>query len=165
MPRTDFSEWPCSIARAVDVVGDGWTLLLVREAGMGFRRFEQFQAHLGIGRNILTQRLQHLVDEGVFERVPYQEHPPRHEYRLTRKGHDLWPVLAALMAWGDRWQGDGKGKPAQLHHRTCGHDVHAEVTCSACGEPLRLREVSATFRRDALAFTPGRGSGAGGTRP
>jgi DNA-binding HxlR family transcriptional regulator len=155
MPRTDFSEWPCSIARAVDVVGDGWTLLLVREAGLGIRRFEHFQRHLGIGRNILTQRLQHLVDEGVFERVPYQEHPPRHEYRLTRKGHDLWPVLAALMAWGDRWEGDGKGKPVQLHHRSCDHDMHAVVTCSECGEPVRLREVSATIRPDAATFVPG----------
>lgn len=156
MPRTGFADWPCSIARAVDLVGDGWTILLVRDAGIGVRRFEHFQKRLGIGRNILTQRLQQLVADGIFERVQYEERPPRFEYRLTAKGKDLWPVLAALMAWGDRWADDGEGKPAQLHHRTCDHDMNAEVVCSACHEPLRLRDVSATFRPDVVAFRPGR---------
>jgi DNA-binding HxlR family transcriptional regulator len=155
MPRTEFASWPCSIARAVDLVGDGWTLLLVREAGLGVRRFEHFQKRLGIGRNILAQRLTHLVDHGLFAKVQYQQRPPRFEYRLTDKGAELWPVLAALMAWGDRWAGDGRGKPVQLHHRPCGHDMDAAIVCSACGEALQLRDVTATFRPDTVSFVPG----------
>jgi DNA-binding HxlR family transcriptional regulator len=141
--RTDTSTWPCSIARAVDVLGDGWTLLLVREACLGARRFEDFQRRLGIGRNILTRRLAELVDEGLFTREPYSQRPVRHEYRLTDKGRDVFPILAAMAAWSDRWQARPEGSPLQLHHTGCGHDMHAEVVCSECAAPLRVREVRA----------------------
>ena len=86
--RTAFSEWPCSIARSVDLLGDWWTPLVLRDAYFGAKRFEHFQRNLGIGRNVLTQRLNRLVEEGLFERVRYQDHPPRDEYRLTDKGRD-----------------------------------------------------------------------------
>jgi len=144
--RTPFADWPCSLARTVDIVGDWWTPLVLRECYLGTRRFDDFQRHLGIGRNILTQRLGRLVDEGMLARRPYQEHPPRHEYVLTDKGRDFFPVVAAIMRWGDRWLDDGDGPPLVLHHTGCDHDMHAEVVCSSCGEPLALREVRARVR-------------------
>ena len=115
MKRTAFSDWPCSIARSVDLLGDWWTPLVLRDAYFGAKRFEHFQRSLGIGRNVLTQRLNRLVDEGLFERVPYQEHPPRDEYRLTDKGRDFMPVLMAMSAWGDRWLATEEGPPVTFH--------------------------------------------------
>ena len=146
MKRTPFADWPCSLARTVDIVGDWWTPLVLRECFLGTRRFDDFQRHLGIGRNILTQRLGRLVDEGMLARRPYQEHPPRREYVLTDKGRDFFPVVAAIMRWGDRWLDDGAGPPLVLHHTGCDHDIHAEVVCSSCGEPLALRDVRARVR-------------------
>jgi DNA-binding HxlR family transcriptional regulator len=145
MKRTPFSRWPCSVARTVDILGDWWTPLVLREAFYGVRRFDDFQSALGIGRNVLTQRLGRLVEEGILERKQYSEHPPRSEYRLTEKGRDFWPVLAAMMAWGDRWLDGGKGAPVVLHHSTCDHDTEAVVVCSHCGEPLGIRDVRAAL--------------------
>jgi DNA-binding HxlR family transcriptional regulator len=142
--RTPFSDWPCSIARTVDLVGDWWTPLVLREAFLGVRRFDDFQRSLGIGRNILTQRLHRLVEEGMLERRPYQERPLRHEYVLTEKGRDFYPVLASMMRWGDRWLAGDEGPPVRLRHKPCGHEMHAEVVCSHCREPLALRDVRAT---------------------
>jgi DNA-binding HxlR family transcriptional regulator len=101
--RTPFAEWPCPIARAVDIVGDWWTPLVLRDMFRGLRRFDQFEASLRIGRNVLTQRLNRLVSEGLVERVPYQSRPVRYEYLLTEMGRDFLPVLAALYQWGDKW--------------------------------------------------------------
>ncbi|HEY8545327.1 MAG TPA: helix-turn-helix domain-containing protein [Acidimicrobiales bacterium] len=143
MKRTDTSDWPCTIARSANVLGDHWNLLIIRQACLGTRRFADFQAALGIGRNILSQRLSRLVDEGLLARVEYQESPPRHEYRLTDKGRDVYPILAAMAAWGDKWLTGPEGTPLVLHHTTCGHDMHAEVVCSECDEPIRVREVRA----------------------
>src|ERR1700674_5302778 len=103
MTRTDTSAWPCPIARTADLIGDGWTLLIVREACLGARRFEEFQRTLGIGRNILTARLHMLVREDVLQKVAYQERPVRHEYRLTDKGRDVAAILASMAAFGDKW--------------------------------------------------------------
>lgn len=143
MKRTDTSTWPCTIARAADVLGDHWNLLLVRQACLGSRRFEDFQRALGIGRNILTQRLSGLVDEGLLSRVEYQPNPPRYEYRLTEKGRDVFPILAALAAWGERWLTGPEGTPLVLRHTACGHAVRGVVVCSECAAPLELREVRA----------------------
>lgn len=141
--RTDTSAWPCPIARAADVLGDGWTLLIVREACLGTRRFDDFQRALGIGRNILTRRLQQLLDEEILTKVPYSEHPFRHEYRLTPKGRDVYPILAAMAAWHERWNPSPGGPLLQLHHADCGHDMHADVVCSECHTPLDVRRVAA----------------------
>ena len=116
MTRTDTSDWPCTIARSADVLGDGWNLLVLRQACLGVRRFEDFQRTLGIGRNILTVRLNRLVDEALLTRVEYQQRPVRHEYRLTDKGRDVYPILAAMAAWGDRWLTGPEGTPLVLHH-------------------------------------------------
>src|SRR5688500_13683640 len=110
MRRTSFESMNCSIARSLEIVGDWWTLLVVRDALLGIRRFEHFQARLGIARNILTARLKGLVDRGILERHAYQERPRRFEYRLTKKGLDLFPVIIALKEWGDRWESE-RGPP------------------------------------------------------
>ncbi len=132
----------CSVAQCLQAVGEWWSLLIVRDAFLGVTRFDDFQARLGISRNILTRRLNHLVDNGVLSRVPYQDHPPRSEYRLTDKGRDLWNVVTAMRQWGDRWAAPG-GAPLKLRHSTCGHVVDAVPVCSHCGEALDLGQVTA----------------------
>jgi DNA-binding HxlR family transcriptional regulator len=139
--RTEFADWPCSIARSVDLLGDWWTPLVLREAFLGLRRFDDMQRSLGIGRNVLTQRLKRLVDEGMLDRVQYQEKPARYEYFLTDKGRDFYPVLAAMIAWGDRWLSDEEGPPIVLRHSTCGRDTTAVVVCSECGDPIRAKDM------------------------
>lgn len=144
MKRTSTADWPCTIARAADVLGDHWNLLLLREACLGTRRFDDFQAHLGIGRNILSSRLAGLVEEGMLDRVEYSASPQRFEYRLTDKGREVFPILAAMAAWGDRWLVGDEGSPLVLHHTACDHDMHAEIVCSECAQPIHVRETRAT---------------------
>lgn len=143
MRRTDTSDWPCNIARSASVFGDHWNILLIREACLGARRYEEFQRTLGIGRNMLTIRLNGLVDQGIFDRVEYQSNPPRSEYRLTDKGRDAYTVLAAMDAWGRRWLAGTEGALVVLHHQHCGNDMHAVVVCSECFQPLDVRHVTA----------------------
>jgi len=140
--RTDTSAWPCNIARSAAVLGDHWNILLIRQACLGVRRYEHFQRTLGIGRNMLTVRLKALADQGILEKVRYQERPARFEYRLTDKGRDAYTVLAAMDAWGRRWLAGPEGTPVLLRHEACGNDVHAVVVCSACSQPLDVREVT-----------------------
>lgn len=143
MKRTDTSTWPCTIARAADLLGDHWNLLIVRQACLGTRRFDDFQSTLGIGRNILSGRLDRLVEEDLLSKVEYQDNPPRYEYRLTDKGRDVYPILAAMAAWGDRWLTGPEGTPLVLHHTACDHDMHAVVCCSECMEPISVRDMRA----------------------
>ncbi len=143
MRRTDTSDWPCNIARSANVLADLWNVLLIRQACLGTRRYEEFQSALGIGRNTLTVRLNGLVAEGILERTDYQDHPVRHEYRLTDKGRDAYSVLAAMAAWGERWLAGPEGTPVLTRHTRCGHDMHAVVVCSECAEPIGVREVKA----------------------
>lgn len=142
MRRTSFQGWPCSIARTVDLLGDAWILLVMRELFYGETRFDGFVDTLGIARNTLADRLRRLQDEGLIQRLPYQADPVRHEYLLTDKGNDFFGVLAAINAWGDRWLTDEQGPPVVLHHERCGDDSHAEVVCSGCGEPLRPEDTT-----------------------
>lgn len=133
MKRVSFDDMTCSIARAVDVVGEWWTPLIVREVAFGHRRFDEIQRRLGISRNILTDRLNRLVDEGVLERRNIARTGTRHEYRLTEAGQDLTNVLTALKTWGDRWRPLEGGPPVDLEHTTCGHRVTPVLTCPDCG--------------------------------
>ena len=142
MQRTRFDEMNCSVAQCLEVVGEWWSLLIVRDAFLGVTRFDAFQARLGIARNILTQRLNRLVDERVLRRVAYEDHPPRSEYRLTPKGRDLWHVITAMRQWGDRWAAPS-GPPLKIKHTGCGRIVEAVSVCSHCGERLDARAVTA----------------------
>jgi DNA-binding HxlR family transcriptional regulator len=142
MQRTSFEDMTCSVAQCLDVVGEWWSLLIVRDALLGVTRFDDFQARLGISRNILTRRLNHLVDNGILKRVPYSDHPPRSEYRLTGKGRGLWHVVTAMRQWGDRWAAPG-GPPLEIRHTACGHIVTAVPACSHCAGPLDARSVTA----------------------
>ncbi|MFJ9733564.1 winged helix-turn-helix transcriptional regulator [Streptomyces sp. NPDC101171] len=142
MRRTSFDNWPCSIARTVDILGDGWTLLVLREVFYGESRFDGFIDSLGIARNTLTDRLRRLEKAGLLERRPYQSEPVRHEYLPTDKGRDFFGVLAAINTWGDRWLTDDTGVPVVMHHTACDHDAQATVVCSSCGEPLHHQEVT-----------------------
>jgi DNA-binding HxlR family transcriptional regulator len=142
LPRT-YDNQVCSIARALETVGDRWTMLVIRDAFLGIRRFEDFQSDLGIARNVLTDRLTRLVDEGILERRRYRERPERFEYRLTEKGIDLWPVMVSLMKWGDRYAAPD-GPPTLILHRYCGGDVDERFRCSKCGADVDARSAEAT---------------------
>ena len=135
------SREACSVARTVSVIGDRWTLLILRDCFMRVRRFEDFQARLGVTRPILASRLAKLVEEGVLARVAYQERPPRHEYRLTPKGIDLYPVVMAIVHWGDVHMAGRRGRPVLHRHLDCGRDFDPVMTCSSCGEPVDPRRV------------------------
>lgn len=143
MLGSDYKNQTCSIAGALEVVGERWSLLIVRNVFLGLRRFDQIQSNLGIARNVLQARLQKLTDEGVLERVPYQERPLRYEYRLSEKGVDLWPVVFALMQWGDRHTPPSGGPAVLVEHRGCGGPVDEHRICEKCGKRLQPRDAVA----------------------
>lgn len=136
MPKVDLSAMPCSIARSVDVIGEGWTILVLRDIFRGIRRFDELQRDLGIATNVLTARLKRLVDEGLLERRRYEQRPPRYEYHLTPKGRDLYPVLIALVNWGDKYLAGASGPPRVMVHKGCGKPTSPILVCSECGEPV-----------------------------
>lgn len=141
MKWNELSEEPCSVARSVAVIGDRWTLMILRDCFLGVRRFEDFERRLGISRSIVADRLKHLVDEGVLRREAYQERPLRHEYRLTEKGLALHPVIMAIVHWGDVHYAGEAGPPLLHRHKACGCDFAPVMTCSECREPITAREV------------------------
>jgi DNA-binding HxlR family transcriptional regulator len=140
--RSDYSDQNCSIARSLELIGERWTLLILRDVFLGSYRFEELQRTLGIARNVLQTRLERLVEEGILRRVRYQERPARYEYRLTRKGTDLWPVLVALLKWGDRHHAPS-GPPVVIRHRDCGGEIDDRRRCQRCGADLEAWEVVA----------------------
>jgi DNA-binding HxlR family transcriptional regulator len=141
MRRSSFADMSCSIAQALEVVGEWWTLLIIRDAFLGVTRFEDFQQRLGIARNILSSRLDTLVEHEVLERHLYDEARDRHEYRLTAKGRALWPVLTTLRQWGDKYLVGKGNEPVLLRHEACGHRTTAHLACDHCGEKLVPRET------------------------
>ena len=141
-----FDRTACSVARAVNVLGDTWSLLVLRDLLLGAHHFDQLQQHLGIARNVLAARLKRLVEHGVIEKRLYQPHPPRFEYHLTRKGLDLQPVIVGLLQWGDRYLADPPGGPIILEHRACGQPVQVVPVCAVCREPVSPRDTWARAR-------------------
>ena len=135
------AEEPCSIARTVAVIGDRWTLLILRDCFLQIRRFDDFEARLNITRHILADRLKKLVECGVLRKVPYRERPVRYEYRLTQKGLDLYPVLISIVHWGDTYTAGKQGRPLLHQHLICGHQFDPVLTCSTCGTAVNPREV------------------------
>ncbi len=143
MKLHDFASQPCSIARALAEVGDAWTMLIMKEAFLGKRRFGEFVDGTGAQRTVVSDRLKKLVLFGILDRVEYQEHPSRHEYRLTDKGRDLNDLMLVMARWGDRWLDDGSGPPLTYLHTECGHEAHVEVSCTSCGQTMNARTTSA----------------------
>jgi DNA-binding HxlR family transcriptional regulator len=141
MQRTSFSEMACSLARSLDVAGEWWTPLVLRDLWMGRRRFDEIQTNLEVSRKLLADRLDTLVSQGAVERRRYQDRPARYEYLLTEQGKELIEALLVLISWGDRWAAEDVGAPMLVRHKGCGKAVRAEVRCSACGERLRAAEV------------------------
>ena len=150
MLQRDYPDQVCSIARALEVVGERWTLLILRDALLGLQRFEEFQADLGVATNVLTNRLKRLCHEQVLERVPDAERPGRAKYVLTGKGAQLGPALIVLMKWGDRHYPEPGGPPRLTIHAGCGGSIGPDLQCDRCGEPLRPGEIE---------FPPGPGAG------
>jgi DNA-binding HxlR family transcriptional regulator len=130
----------CSIARTLEIVGEKWALLAVREVFLGNRRFDEMVRRIGAPRDTLAARLRSLVGAGILERRQYSEHPARYEYRLTTAGQELYPVILTLMRWGDEHLGDGGEAPMVLEH-ACGHRLVAQVVCESCGEPVQPRSA------------------------
>lgn len=142
MTRTPLCDVACSIARATDLFGDAWTALIMRDVLVGIRRFDELAEDLGLSRKVLAARLARLVEEGVLTREQYQASPPREEYVATQKGRELYPVLLALMAWGDTWYAGPAGPPALIRHDACGHIITPVVACDACREPLTVADTT-----------------------
>jgi DNA-binding HxlR family transcriptional regulator len=134
--KRDYEDQTCSVARALEVVGERWTLLILRSAFGGVRRFDDLHEALGITRSVLTTRLERLIDEGVLKRVAYQERPVRYEYRLTAKGRELWPVVLHLLRWGDAYYPEPSGPPLIVEHAGCGGQPDDHLLCDRCCEPL-----------------------------
>jgi DNA-binding HxlR family transcriptional regulator len=153
MGRTRFADMHCGIAQALEVIGDWWTLLIVRDAFFGVRRFADFARSLGIARNILTARLQHLVDHGIFERVDVGTTGQRYEYRLTPKGEDLLPVLVALREWSDEWVFGRGNEPIVVQDRRTGKRVPRMRPLGADGRPLSRRDLRVVAGPGASAQT------------
>jgi DNA-binding HxlR family transcriptional regulator len=150
MQRTQFGEMACSIARTMDVAGEPWSPLIVRNVYVGINRFDQLQASLGISRKVLAERLRALCGAGVLERREYAASPVRHEYVLTEMGLDLVEVLMVMVRWGDKWLAGEAGPPVLYRHHACGQIAHAELRCSQCGQPMHP---------DTIDVLPGPGSG------
>ncbi|HWL88149.1 MAG TPA: helix-turn-helix domain-containing protein [Polyangiaceae bacterium] len=141
--RRPFAEFHCSIARALDHIEPAWTPLILRDVFFGLRRFDELCKDLGIASNVLSTRLDALIEKGILERFVYREHPPRYEYRPTKKGAELFPILLGLMRWGDTWTSEPDGPPVELRHKLCGRAMHARVVCHACGNDITLQDVAA----------------------
>lgn len=140
MQRTNFGEMACSIARTLDVIGEAWSPLILRDVFVGMTRFDQLQADLGVSRKVLTERLNHLVEHGVLERKPYDQRP-RYEYVLTQQGIELFEVLMVMKGWGDKWRAGAAGPPVLYRHHACGEISNVELRCDHCGEPMCATDI------------------------
>ncbi|MGD0074723.1 MAG: helix-turn-helix domain-containing protein [Candidatus Binataceae bacterium] len=143
MRWNEIDTMTCSIARTLSVVGDRWTMLIIRDVFLGIRRFEGIQRDLRLTPHRLSDRLRKLVRDGVLCRVAYEKRPRRFEYRLTEKGIDLYPLIVVMMEWGDRWMVGKAGAPVELIHRPCGHPIKPELTCPSCKSKIEPRQMSA----------------------
>ena len=154
MKRSRSFNKECSIARAMEVVGDRWSILLLREAYYGTKRFDEFQYYLGVAPNILSTRLKKFVDLGMMTRVPLPEHGGRFEYTLTQKGRDFFPTYLALKKWGDDWLAEPAGPQVVFRDRDSGRQIEYPALLSARGQPLQLEDVEIVAGSGAIAFQP-----------
>jgi DNA-binding HxlR family transcriptional regulator len=140
MERKSFEDMRCSVAQCLEIVGEWWSMLVIRDAFRGVRRFDEFQERLGIARNMLSARLHKLVEAGILDKRAYQDNPPRYDYLLTDKGRALWPVITSLRQWGDRYAAPN-GPPVEVVHKACGHASELVLTCAHCGERVTQRDI------------------------
>jgi DNA-binding HxlR family transcriptional regulator len=154
MSRTDLADKTCTIARTVELLGDAWTLLIMREMFLAGRRFDELQRQTGASPHILSQRLKRLEGAGVVRREAYSERPPRHEYRLTAMGRELWPVIISMKQWGDKWF-DDTTTHVEITHKGCGATVMPHMICPDCGEPMLAHDaephLSPEYERERAA--------------
>ena len=143
MRWNELSDENCSFTRTLAVIGDRWTLLILRDCFLRVRRFEEFRERLEIGRGVLTERLKKLTDNFILTKVAYQQNPVRYEYRLTDKGRDLYPIILSMVHWGDTHVAPKKGPPVERRHNVCGHVFSPTICCSECGEVIDPRDVTA----------------------
>jgi DNA-binding HxlR family transcriptional regulator len=143
MQRTSFAKMRCSLARGLDLIGDWWSPLIIRDLYLGVARFDELVEDLGISRNLLARRLKSLARNGIVEQKAYQQRPARYEYCLTKAGQDLVPAILALTAWGDRWARPKEGSPILFVHTDCGQEFQPRITCSACGGVISSANVNA----------------------
>jgi len=141
MQRTSFGDMACSIARTLDVIGEPWSPLILRDIFVGIARFDQIQADLGISRKVLTERLNWLVTQEIVERREYSARPPRHDYVLTAKGLELCDLLLVMVRWGDRWTAGEAGPPVLYRHHACGGISHVDLRCAGCGQPMHAGDL------------------------
>ena len=141
MQRTDFGSMNCSIARTLDVVGEPWSLLVLRDVYVGITRFDQIQVDLGISRKVLSERLTTLVEHQVLQRRPYSARPARYEYLLTPRGLELCDLLLVMVRWGDTWRAGSHGAPVLHRHRACGAITHAVLSCPECAQPMSAADT------------------------
>ena len=141
MRREELDQQPCSLSRTLSVIGDRWTLLVLRDCFLGVRRFDGFEKRLGVTRHLLADRLKKLVEHEVLQKVPYQQRPLREEYRLTDKGLALHPVIMSLVSWGDTYMADERGAPIEHTHKACGKRMKPVMVCSECSEPVGARDI------------------------
>ncbi|MCH7334957.1 helix-turn-helix domain-containing protein [Acinetobacter sp. NIPH 2699] len=152
MKWDEIGDQPCSVARTLSVLGDRWTMLILRNAFMGVRRFDDFQRSLGLTRHVLSERLKRLVEHGILTKVPYVERQERFEYRLTDKGLDLYPIILSMVQWADKWMDMGFGQPIEFTHKACGKKMIPKVVCSECDESIHVQDVRATAGPGYFAF-------------
>lgn len=136
MKWENINQQVCSISRSLAIIGDRWTFLIIRDLFIGVHRFNQLQSSSGINKHRLSDRLNRLVETGIVKKVRYSEHSNRYEYYLTEKGLDLYPVLMAMIEWGDRWEVDSDGVPLTIHHKVCDHQVNVQVRCDPCDQEV-----------------------------
>lgn len=145
MKWEEIGHQPCSIARTLSILGDRWTMLILRNAFMGMRRFDDFQQNLGVTRHVLSERLKRLVEHGILAKAPYFDRQERFEYRLTDKGLELYPILLSMSKWADKWMDEGQGAPIQYVHKSCDKPFQPVLVCSECGEEIHARQVKPIF--------------------
>jgi DNA-binding HxlR family transcriptional regulator len=163
--RSRIANKECSMARAMEVVGDRWSILILREAYYGVRRFDEFEYYVGVAPNILSSRLKKFVDAGVMTRIPLPEHSGRYEYVLTEKGRDFFPAYLALKKWGDDWLAEPEGPQVVFRDRTAGREIKYPKLLTASGKPLRLEDVEIVAGAGAVAFNRKRFGGAADAGP
>ncbi|MDE0779853.1 MAG: helix-turn-helix domain-containing protein [Alphaproteobacteria bacterium] len=147
MSRADLAENTCTVARAIELFGDAWMLMILRETFLGNRRFDDLQRQTGASPHLLSRRLKRLQDIGVLRREAYSEHPARYDYLLTAMGRDLWPVIISIKSWGDKWLGEGPHS-INIQHKSCGHVVVPQMTCPACHKSMEAYDAQASLSEE-----------------